>query len=86
MDLTSQENNYPSNLPVCEKHNFRGHFCLLCYGEEILAFENLKHISSTMASKLETLLLAIEITETSNLFPDSYRAAKEVLEEFKKQS
>jgi hypothetical protein len=70
--------------PFCEKHGYHGHDCLFCRLEKIADYEKLRLVSIQMAYKLETLLLAIEITETKMLLPNTFIEAKKILEEYKK--
>lgn len=83
MTLISPD-QYDPNIPVCEKHNFRGYHCVMCWAEEMIHFENFKQISIQLSEKVEGLLIAIDTTETKNLFPIIYKEAKDKLEEFKK--
>lgn len=71
------------DIPVCEKHNFKGYQCFMCRAEEISKNESITLIAYDMANKLETLLIACKTTNAHILFPFSFEDATRTLQTFK---
>jgi hypothetical protein len=82
MTLISKD-QFDPDIPICQKHNYKGYNCPMCRADEIAHYEQIKLAAIELSNKFEALLMACEVTEVYQLLPFLFKEAKESLTTFK---